>query len=77
MSHSRLDSTMPDYSHAIFIDESGNGSDTDDINKYWVSAAIAIPFERMESIDEKVKSILKSNFGRIFEKSKERISRTD
>ena len=59
---SRLDSTMPDYSHAIFIDESGNGSDTDDINKYWVSAAIAIPFERMESIDEKVKSILKSNF---------------
>ena len=53
---------MATFSHAIYIDESGNSAKTNDINRYWTSAAVAVSFEVIESIDEKIETILKGNF---------------
>ena len=52
------------YTHAIFIDESGAGCWTMDINCYWVSMAFAVPFEKIPSLDIGVKRILRTYYRR-------------
>lgn len=53
---------MTTYSHAIYIDESGNGSPTADIHRYWVSAALAVAFDKTAILDEGVRRILRQHF---------------
>ena len=53
---------MAEYSHAIYIDESGNGAPIQGIQHYWVTAAVAIPFSEEEVLDLGIKSILERGF---------------
>ena len=53
---------MPTYSHAIYIDESGNGSPTQDIHRCWVSSAVAVAFDRTQVLDEGVRSVISRHF---------------
>jgi len=54
--------TMVTYSHAIYIDESGNGAPVPGIQSYWVSVAVAIPFSENEILEISTKSILRRFF---------------
>jgi hypothetical protein len=57
-----LEDVVARFSHVIFIDESGNGAKTQDINRYWISAAVALSIDEIEFVDEQIGSILKTNF---------------
>jgi len=53
---------MATYSDAIYIDESGNGSPTNDILRCWVSVAIAVPLDQTKKLDRGVQEILMNHF---------------
>ncbi|MBU0685907.1 MAG: DUF3800 domain-containing protein [Candidatus Thermoplasmatota archaeon] len=53
---------MATYSDAIYIDESGSGSPTDNIHRYWVSAAVSVAFDQTIDLDEGIRRILTSHF---------------
>jgi hypothetical protein len=53
---------MATYSDAIYIDESGNGSPTNDILRCWVSVAIAVPIDQTKTLDRGVQEILTKRF---------------
>jgi hypothetical protein len=53
---------MATYSNAIYIDESGNGSPTYDILRYWVSAAVSLAFDQIQELDEGIRWILDNHF---------------
>jgi hypothetical protein len=53
---------MATFTHAIYIDESGNGSNEPGINRYWVSTAVAVPFDQTGIMDSGVKAILSNHF---------------
>ena len=57
-----LEDDVARFSHVIFIDESGNGAKTRDINRYWISAAVALSIDEIGFVDEQIGSILKTNF---------------
>ena len=43
---------MATYSDAMYIDESGNGSPTNDILRCWVSVAVSLAFDQARELDE-------------------------
>ncbi|MGQ9587245.1 MAG: DUF3800 domain-containing protein [Thermoplasmata archaeon] len=53
---------MVTYSHAIYIDESGNGAPTNDIHRYWVSVAISVAFDKTLTLDRGIDAIIASHF---------------
>ena len=53
---------MATYRDAIYIDESGNGSPTNDILRCWVSVAIAVPLHQTKTLDRGVQEILTNRF---------------
>jgi hypothetical protein len=53
---------MAAYSHALYIDESGNGASRNDILRLWITAGIAIPFDQKLRLDTGVQSILGNHF---------------
>lgn len=53
---------MAAFTHAIYIDESGNGAPVSGIQSYWVTAAIALPFSILENLDFDAKSLLSRFF---------------
>jgi len=50
------------FSHAIYIDESGNAANSNDIARYWVTAAFAVDFEHKDLLDQGIRDILVNNF---------------
>jgi len=50
------------FTHALYIDESGNGARLQNINSLWVSAGVAISFEKLADVSSGVLSILRSHF---------------
>jgi hypothetical protein len=50
------------YSDAIYIDESGNGSPTNDVLRYWVSVAVSLAFDQTQELDEGIRWILDNHF---------------
>lgn len=52
---------MDEYTNVIYIDESGVGAPTDDLQKYWVSSAVTVPFEEISTMDQGVSSLLDSH----------------
>jgi len=53
---------MATYSDAIYIDESGSGSPTNNIHRYWVSAAVSVAFDQTNDLNEGIRRILTSHF---------------
>jgi hypothetical protein len=53
---------MATFSHAIYIDESGNGAPVPGIQSCWVSVAVAISFSDNEILEIGSKSILRQYF---------------
>ncbi|OGS41944.1 MAG: hypothetical protein A3K67_00310 [Euryarchaeota archaeon RBG_16_62_10] len=53
---------MVTYSHAIYIDESGNGAPTEDMHKFWVSVAVGVAFDQVETLNQGVHTILADHF---------------
>lgn len=57
-----LCNAMVTYSHAIYIDESGNGAPVPGIQSCWISVAVAISFSDNEILEIGSKSILRQYF---------------
>jgi hypothetical protein len=53
---------MATFTHALYIDESGNGSNEKGINRYWISTAVAVAFDQTATVDLGVKNILINYF---------------
>ena len=53
---------MATYSDAIYIDESGNGSPTNDILRCWVSVAVSLAFDQTRELDEGIRWMLDNHF---------------
>lgn len=52
---------MNNFTHFIYIDESGNGAKTNNLNHFWVSAGVAISFEELSRLNERANQIMKSH----------------
>ncbi len=53
---------MVNVSHVVFLDESGLSRWGNSIQSLWVSAAIAIPFERSRELDADVAAVRRASF---------------
>ena len=53
---------MVTYSHAIYIDESGNGAPTQDMHKFWVSAGVGVAFDQTQTLNDGVRDMLANHF---------------
>lgn len=53
---------MSNYTHALFIDESGNGAKSLNLNHYWVTAGVAVGFNHKATLDNGVNQILQNHF---------------
>ena len=53
---------MAAFTHAIYIDESGNGAPVRGIQSYWVTTAVAVSFSNLDDLNSGSKSILKRYF---------------
>jgi len=53
---------MATYSDAIYIDESGSGSQTDNMRRYWVSAAVPVAFDQTNDLNEGIRRIPANHF---------------
>ena len=53
---------MVTYSHAIYIDESGNGAPTVDIHRFWVSVAVSVAFDQTQVLNDGVRRMLHAHF---------------
>ncbi len=53
---------MPSVSHLVFIDESGSGSPGFNVQRVWITAAVAVSLETMAEMDEGVKRMVASHF---------------
>jgi hypothetical protein len=53
---------MASITHAVFIDESGNGSPGFSVQRLWITAAVAIPLEMREKMDEGIARVVASHF---------------
>jgi hypothetical protein len=49
---------MSTFTHAFYIDESGKGGITQDLNHFWVTAAVLVPLEKTKSMDRLVHGLL-------------------
>jgi hypothetical protein len=48
-------------SHVLFIDEAGNAQPGPSVQSLWVTAAVAIPFERARDLNEKMDDLRRQN----------------
>lgn len=53
---------MVEYTHAVFVDESGNGAPVAHINRYWCTAAVAVPFSRFDVMADATQEVLDACF---------------
>lgn len=53
---------MVAVSHVLFIDESGNADTGRTVTSLWVTAAMAVPFEGVRDLNDRVESFTKHNF---------------
>ena len=53
---------MASITHAVFIDESGNGSPGFNVQRLWITAAVAVPLEMKEEMDEGIARVVASHF---------------
>jgi len=53
---------MVTYSHAIYIDESGNGAPTADIHRFWVSVGVSVAFDRTRTLDDGIRTVVSKHF---------------
>lgn len=49
---------MPNYTHAFFIDESGNGGANKDLNWFVVSTAVSVALDEKDNLDSLVANII-------------------
>ena len=53
---------IPAITHAVYIDESGSGSPTQTLDRFWISAAVAVPLAKKSELDDGVERLIAEHY---------------